>query len=49
LYTQNDVLLMKNLHKFFNKQDYPWVNLIWENYYRDGKPLDQRPQGSFWW
>jgi hypothetical protein len=26
---QNDVLLMKNLDKFFNKADLPWVQLIW--------------------
>jgi hypothetical protein len=28
LRTQNDALLLKNLHKFFNRLDYPWVNLI---------------------
>jgi hypothetical protein len=25
---QNDALLMKNLDKFFNRRDLPWVNLI---------------------
>jgi hypothetical protein len=49
LQTQNDALLMKNLHKFFNKLDCPWVSLIWENYYRNGKLHDERPRGSFWW
>jgi hypothetical protein len=24
---QNEALLLKNLHKFFSKQDLPWVNL----------------------
>lgn len=34
---QNKALLIKNLHKFFNKVDLPWVNLIWEKHYRNGK------------
>lgn len=25
---QNKALLIKNLHKFFNKEDLPWVKLI---------------------
>jgi len=29
---QNEALLLKNLHKFFNKLDLPWVNLIWEKH-----------------
>jgi hypothetical protein len=49
LRTQNDALLLKNLHKFFNRLDYPWVNLIWDNYYRDGKLPNLQPKGSFWW
>jgi hypothetical protein len=28
LRVQNEALLMKNLHKFFNKHDLPWVKLI---------------------
>jgi hypothetical protein len=28
LETQNDVLLLKNLHKFYNRLDIPWVKLI---------------------
>jgi hypothetical protein len=28
LRVQNDVLLLKNLHKFFNKADLSWVHLI---------------------
>lgn len=34
---QNKALLIKNFHKFFNKIDFPWVNLIWEKHYRNGK------------
>jgi hypothetical protein len=30
---------MKNLHKFFNSHDLPWVNLIWTKYYSNGKVL----------
>jgi len=28
---QNIALLCKNLHKFFNKIEIPWVQLVWEN------------------
>lgn len=28
--THNQALLMKFLHKFLNKEDIPWVNIIWE-------------------
>jgi hypothetical protein len=27
---QNEALLLKNFHKFFNKQDIPWVQLFWK-------------------
>jgi hypothetical protein len=30
---QNKALLMKNLHKFYNKADTLWVNIIWANHY----------------
>jgi hypothetical protein len=46
---QNEVLLMKNLHKFYNKEDLPWVQLIWSNYYRNGCLPNQAKKGSFWW
>jgi hypothetical protein len=39
---------MKNLHKFFNRADTPWVNIIWTNHYSHSLPSD-RPVGSFWW
>jgi hypothetical protein len=28
---------MKYLHKFYNKDDLPWVQLIWSKYYENGK------------
>jgi hypothetical protein len=30
---QNEALLIKNLHKFFNKDDLPWVQLLWSQYW----------------
>jgi hypothetical protein len=49
LTVQNEALLMKNLHKFFNKQGLPWVQLIWTNYYNNGRITGQTKKGSFWW
>jgi hypothetical protein len=46
---QNKALLLKNLDKFYNKHDVPWVNLIWEAYYSNGKLPDKLNVGSFWW
>jgi len=46
---QNQALLMKNLHKFFNKHDIPWVKLIWEKHYSNGKLPSHTRKGSFWW
>jgi hypothetical protein len=37
LETHNAALLLKNLHKIFNKEDISWVHLVWDNYYRQGK------------
>ena len=34
---QNDGLLLKQLHKFYNKESIPWVQLIWFKYCRCGK------------
>ena len=33
IFVQNKALLLKNLHKFYNRHNIPWVNLIWESYY----------------
>jgi hypothetical protein len=46
---QNDVLLMKNLHKFYMKEDLPWVQLLWTRYYSNGKLPGANKKGSFWW
>jgi len=37
LKVQNQALLMKFLHKFFNKEDIPWVLLIWHTYYNNDR------------
>ena len=47
LKTQNEALLLKNLHKIFNKADIPWVHLIWEKYYRNGKLPNHIKEGVF--
>lgn len=46
---QNESLLMKHLHKFYNRLDIPWVKLIWEKYYSSGQLLVPVPGASFWW
>lgn len=46
---QNDALLLKQLHKFYNKEDVPWVHLVWDKYYVDKVPHTCREMGSFWW
>ena len=49
IFTQNKTLLIKNLHKFYNRHDIPWVNLIWETYYSNGQLPGDQKVGSFWW
>ena len=49
LRTQNEALLLKHLHKFFNRADVPWVRLIWEVHYGNGKLPNSKKVGSFWW
>ena len=46
---QNEALLMKFLHKFYNKLDIPWVQLTWDGYYDRKIPHSTDPIGSFWW
>jgi hypothetical protein len=46
---QNQGLLQKYLHKFYNKIDTPWVYLIWNSYYTGKVPHAMSPSGSFWW
>jgi hypothetical protein len=43
----NQALLMKNLDKFFNHKDTPWVSLIWEKYYSNGKLPSNTRNGLF--
>jgi hypothetical protein len=40
---------MKNLNKFYNREDLPWIKLLWSKYYTNGKVLGQSMKGSFWW
>lgn len=47
--TQNEALLIKHLHKFFNKDDIPRVSLVWETYYDSRKLPGNSKKGSFWW
>jgi hypothetical protein len=47
---QNKALQMKNLYQFYNRHDSPWVPLIWNAYYQNGKlPESCHQKGSFWW
>ena len=45
---QNDSLLLKQLHKFYTKQDIPWVQLMWHTYYQQKVPHAAREIDSFW-
>jgi hypothetical protein len=49
LETHNKALLLKFLHKFFNNHDIPWLNLVWNNYYRTDMLPNCSKIGSFWW
>jgi hypothetical protein len=44
---QNEILLLKNLHKFYNREDLPWIKLIWATYYRGDKLPYKANKGSF--
>jgi hypothetical protein len=44
----NEALLLKKLHKFFNKEDLLWVKLLWCRYYANGQVPGQTKRGSFW-
>ena len=46
---QNEALLLKHLHKFYNMAEVPWVSLIWNAHYVDCVPHVENPCGSFWW
>lgn len=40
---------MKNLDKFLNKRDIPWVTTVWEKHYPNGKLPGNTKKGLFWW
>lgn len=41
---------MKFVHKFYNRLDIPWINLVWGSYYASGQIPHWSPEkGSFWW
>jgi hypothetical protein len=46
---QNKALLSKNLHKFFNRQEIPWVQLLWEKQYKNENLPKHVKKGSYWW
>jgi hypothetical protein len=46
---QNDALLLKQLDKFYRKENVQWVKLIWQKYYATEVPHMAREKGSFWW
>jgi hypothetical protein len=49
LHLQNDALLLKNLDNFISRANLPWVNLIWSQYYSNGRVPGTIKRGSFWW
>jgi hypothetical protein len=49
LEAQNQALLMKNIDKFYNRKDIPWVQMVWEKHYRNNRLPGQVKKGSFWW
>lgn len=51
LRTQNECLLLKHLHKFYNRANVPWMQLVWDRYYPDGKlqRFITNFKGSLWW
>jgi len=46
---QNEALLLKQLDKFYRKENVQWVNMIWSKYYANVVPHLAREKGSFWW
>jgi hypothetical protein len=39
----------KKPHKFFNKVDSPWAQLLWSQFYSNGKVSGTIRKGGFWW
>jgi hypothetical protein len=44
---QNDTLLLKNLDEFFSRDNLPWINLIWSQYYSNGPVPGNAKKDSF--
>jgi hypothetical protein len=44
----NEALLLKFLHNFFNKENIPWVHVIWRSY-NNSTPQETNISSSFWW
>lgn len=49
LKTHNEALLLKNLHKFYNHVNLPWVQIVWDNYYPNDELPNSAKKGPFWW
>ena len=49
LIVQNNAFLLKNLHKFYNNYDIPWIKLVRHSYYSSGILPGNHMEGSFWW
>jgi hypothetical protein len=51
LQTHNECILLKYLHKFFNSLDIPWVQLVWNRFYADGRlpRPNSNPRRSYRW
>jgi hypothetical protein len=45
----NEALLVNHLHKLYNKEDVPWVQLIWNTHYGSGPiPHATTDKSAFW-
>jgi hypothetical protein len=49
LSVQNNCLLMKHIHKFYNQDNIPCIHLVWESYYHHALPPLRHRDISFWW
>jgi hypothetical protein len=47
LRVMNETLLIKHLHKFYNKDDVPWVQLIWNTRFSNGQIPHAFPKAPF--
>jgi hypothetical protein len=49
LEVHNMPLLLKHLHKFYNNDPTPWVQLVKDSYYYNSVPCVMVSSGSLWW